>query len=859
MGLTPMMQQYLAAKEQYKDTILLYRLGDFYEMFFDDAVTVSRELELTLTGRDCGLKDRAPMCGVPYHAAETYIARLIEKGYKVAVCEQLTKPGEQKGIVKREIVRVVTPGTKMDAGMLDERANNYIAAVYLRDGAAGVSWADISTGELSHAQFDAQAALCLNELLSRVNPAEIICNAEMLAESVNLSLVKFGEICPFSAFDEAAFDYENAVLVLKEQLADWRSLNGKRLCVSAAGALLTYVEQTQKRKLGRIFKAGIEDETGFVQMDRNARRTLELTVSQGDGLRKGSLLWYLDRTKTAMGARLLKQWVEMPLCREDAIRGRQDAVAFLLGDARTKEALGGILSGMFDVSRLAGRAAYGNLTPRDCRALGESLGRLARIKEALGDCPDPLLRALAERIDDLSAEAALIARAILESPAAVLREGGVIADGFDQELDEYRQIQHGSQAVLKKMEADARAETGIKTLKIAYNRVFGYYIEVSKSQTESVPYRYIRRQTIANGERYVTEELKELESRILNAEDLAKQREQLLYDTLLERINERTDAVLSSARAAAEIDCLLSFAEISEQPGFVRPLIKRGGELKITEGRHCVVEKLLKNERFTPNDTFLDGGESRTMLITGPNMAGKSIYMRQVALIVILAQTGCYVPAQSAEIALVDRIFTRVGASDDLATGRSTFMVEMSEVAYILERATDNSLLLLDEIGRGTATFDGLSIAWAIIEYITKNLRAKTLFSTHYHELTELEGQYDGLKNYKMAVREDKGTIRFMRKLLRGSANKSFGIEVAGMAGIPEAVLTKAREIYKKLEKVDIARQEKEDINYQLSIFSGAREEGGEVVTILRELKMEDITPKKALDILYDLKEKVEG
>ncbi len=859
MALSPMMQQYLKIKEQYKDTLVFYRLGDFYEMFFDDAITASRELELTLTGRDCGLKERAPMCGVPFHAVEGYLAKLLEKGYKVAICEQTTKPGEQKGIVERKIIREVTPGTKIDSEMLVENANNYLMSIYMENNAAGVSWVDISTGEFNHVQFDAQVALHLNELLSRVNPSEIICNQEMLAQSVELSLVKFGGICPFSSFDESAFEFDSALIAVKENFKDWKAVLDKKLCVSSSGALLEYLKRTQKRTLKHITKSTLEKSDDFMGIDSSARKTLEITSSYGDNKLKGSLYWFMNRTSTSMGARLMRQWLEKPCLNMEEINLRLDAVEHLKSNRATADSVRELMRGIYDLERISGRASYGNISPKDCRCLGDSLTALGKvISVCKNDVNNQFIAELADKIADFGDLARLLCSAIDPSPSSLVREGGVIADGFDAELDEYRGMHKNSKNLLKKIEENEKVSTGIKNLKISYNRIFGYYIEVAKSQLSLVPYRYIRRQTVASGERFVTEELKDIESKILNAEEYAKNREVLLFEKIVEKINERVEEILVSAKRVAYLDCLLSHADVAAEAGYIKPVINFDvKEIKISEGRHCVVEKLLGSESFVPNDTFLDGEDNRTMLITGPNMAGKSIYMRQVATIVIMAHVGCFVPAKSAYICPVDKIFTRVGASDDLSTGRSTFMVEMSEVANILDNATDKSLLLLDEIGRGTATFDGLSIAWAIIDYLSSHLKAKTLFSTHYHELTELEGVYAGLKNYKMTVREFHGNIIFMRKLLRGSANKSFGIEVAGLAGLPEAVLNKARELLKKLESSDIARKERENTNYQLSIF--ADNSNNEILSILKDLDLNDLTPRKAFDILYDLKEKLDN
>lgn len=857
--LSPMMKQYLKIKEQYKDSLVFYRLGDFYEMFFDDAITASRELDLTLTGRDCGLKERAPMCGVPFHAVESYLAKLLEKGYKVAICEQTTKPGEQKGIVEREIIREVTPGTKIDSEMLVDNVNNYLMSIYLEGDSVGMSWVDISTGEFNHMQVDSQIALHLNELLVRVSPSEIICNSEMLARSVELSAVKFGGLCPFSAFDETAFDYDNALAAVKKQLKDWKSLTEKRLCVCSSGALIEYLTRTQRRALTHITKTTLEKPDEYIGIDNNARKTLELVSSCGDGKNKGSLYWFINHTSTSMGGRLMRQWIEKPSRNMAEINNRLNSVEYLKNHNVSAEKLREQMRGIYDLERITSRASYGIVSPKDCKNLGDSLKALQDVVDTYNnEIKDTFMMSLVDKIADFNELSRLLRSAISDTPSVNIRDGGVIADGFDSELDEYRNIHKNSKSLLKKVEENEKSATGIKTLKISYNRVFGYYIEVPKSQLSLVPYRYIRRQTVASGERFVTEDLKEIESQILNAEENAKNREGLLFEKIVERIKERVEDVQDSAKAVAYLDCLLSHAAVALTQGYTRPAIgEHIKHIKITEGRHCVVERLLGTENFVPNDTYLDCDESRTMLITGPNMAGKSIYMRQVALIVILAHIGCFVPAKNAEICPIDKIFTRVGASDDLSTGRSTFMVEMSEVASILDNATENSLLLLDEIGRGTATFDGLSIAWAIIDYLSNNIKAKTLFSTHYHELTELEGVYPGLKNYKMTVRELNGNIIFMRKLLRGSANKSFGIEVAGLAGLPDAVLNKAKELLKKLENSDIARKERENNNYQLSIFTD--NSNNEILSILRELNIDDLSPKKAFDILYDLKEKLDN
>ena len=857
MALSQMMQQYLEVKDKYKDALIFYRLGDFYEMFFDDAVTASKELDLTLTGRDCGLSERAPMCGVPYHAVDTYIAKLLAKGYKVVICEQMTKPGDQKGLVVRKVVREVTPGTRIDSVMLDGDKNNYLMSAYLSDdGKAGVSWTDISTGEFQNLLIDSQLNLKLNEILSRVSPAEIICNTKMKVRSNQLSLVRYGGICKFSQYSDDAFSYDNAFEKVKAVLKNFSMFDGKPECVCSAGALLDYIEKTQKRTLKHIKSGEFDDAEQYMTIDANARRTLELMSSSG-GKTSGSLIKIIDNTSTSMGARMLKKWLEKPSLDIGEINRRLDAVQQINKNIILRDDIMSSMRGIYDLERIAGRASYGNISPRDCVQLCGSLSALRLTKQKLADVDNETIRKKKSAIPDFDYLEKLLSSAVNDNPSAVVREGGVIRDGFDKELDEYRLIKQNAHAILDKIESKEKAATGIKNLKIAYNRNFGYYIEVPKSQINLVPYSYVRRQTTVNAERYTSEELKDVESKILNAEDNAKAREVALYEKIVAEIVRFLDDLLSASKLMAYIDCLFSAAFTATKCNFTRPVVRDDFDcIKIADGRHPMVEETLKGEQFVPNDTFLDNDENRMMLITGPNMAGKSVYMRQVAIIVILAHMGYFVPARKAEICLVDKIFTRVGASDDLSTGRSTFMVEMTEVADILQNATDKSLLLMDEIGRGTSTYDGLSIAWAIIDYLSNTLKAKTLFSTHYHELTELEGKYSGIKNYKMTVRELAGSIVFVRKLLRGSANRSFGIEVASLAGLPDNIIVKAKEILKKLEKSDIVGKEKQraDANYQMSIFSS--NVGTEIVKILKDIDVDSVSPRAALDILSDLKEK---
>lgn len=856
MPLVPMMRQYLDVKEEHKDAILMYRLGDFYECFFEDAIIVSKELDLVLTGRECGLEERAPMCGVPFHAADNYIAKLIEKGHKVAICEQMTPPGS-KGLIQRKVVRVITPGTLVDSSMLNDEVNNYLASIALIDDKVGFAWTDISTGEFNHAIMDAKVNVRLNELLARISPAEIICNEQMLAQSINLSIVKYGGVCPFTLYNETAFDYDNASNVIKEKFSkdNFNEINKNKACVCAVGALLSYLDETQKRNLINIDNSQEEQNACAMSIDGAARRTLELTESAVSGKKRGSLLWVIDKTCTKMGARKLRSWVEMPSTDEEEINERLDAVDELFGDIQKRVSVSEQIQNVADVERICGRLSFGNVTPRDCLALGQSLVTFPFIKAELSKLSAKLFDKINSSIYDLSELGELILRAISSKPATFIRDGGVIADGFNDKLDEFRNYANHAKSILDKLEQDEKEQTGIKGLRISFNKVFGYYIEVPKGQVSLVPYRYVRKQTTVNTERYITEELKEIETRVLTAGENSVKLEIEIFNQLIEKIKEYYKEISISAKSIAVLDCLLSNAIIARENGYVKPTINSSiNHIKIVEGRHPIVERLLKGESFVPNDTLIDQ-DSNIMLITGPNMAGKSVYMKQVALIAVLAHIGSFVPAAKAEISIVDKLFTRVGASDDQSSGRSTFMMEMSEVAYILDNMTDSSLILLDEIGRGTATYDGLSIAWSIIEFISQEVKAKTLFSTHYHELTELEGIVRGVKNYKLTLKEINGSIVFLRKLMRGSANRSFGIEVAGLAGLPSFVLDRAKKLLKSLEKADILNSDKKVAVNQLSLFNNLNN-NAEINAILSELDIDNISPRHALDVLADLKEK---
>lgn len=870
MALSPMMKQYLQIKDTCKDSLVFFRLGDFYEMFYDDAITASRVLGLTLTSRDCGMPERAPMCGVPYHAVDTYLTKLIQQGYKVTICEQTTPPNK-KDIIKREITRVVTPGTVTESSMLTGDKNNYIVSICYENNEAGIAWADISTGEFNHTHIENQISMKLNDLLSRIEPAEIICNQAMLAESINLSIVKFGTVCPFTAYNEPAYDYDNAKKILNTQLSsqNLESIqSSSALC--AAGALIAYITDMQKRSMNNINVLSSEESDKYMLIDANTRRTLELTQSfSGTDTKKGSLFGCINRTKTNMGARLLKKWIEQPEIDVTNINKRLDFVEELSKNTVECRKLHSILDSMYDIERLTSRLSSKSITPTEFLLLACSLNAVSSLKSQLNFFDAPLAHSIRENLIEFIEECNLINSAIYDKNKAENEDDSsekkskknknrIFNDGYSKTLDEYRNLINNSNTILKNLVGVEKEETGIKNLKLGYNNVFGYYLEVPKSQVELVPYRYSRKQTVANAERYVTEELKELEEKILKAQELSDSLEDELYTELITKISHRISDYLSTAKYVAMLDCLVSFAIVSVENHYVKPTVNSGKQIKISEGRHAVVEKLLKDEEFVPNDTLLDSNGNKIMLITGPNMAGKSIYMKQVAIITIMAQIGCFIPAASAEIGVVDRIFTRVGANDDLSTGRSTFMVEMSEVTHILKNTTDNSLILMDEIGRGTSTFDGLSIAWSIIEFLSKNVHAKTLFSTHYHELTDLEDSLPGIKNYKLTVREVSNNIIFLRKLMRGSANRSFGIEVASLAGLPSEVVIRAKELLKRLETTDLQKESQNATGKQLSLFA-TENKSREVEKILRELDTDNITPRAALDILIDLKEKVES
>ncbi len=807
-----MMKQYLEMKEKHPNTILFFRLGDFYEMFFQDAVTASRELELTLTGRECGLEERAPMCGVPFHSAEGYVARLVAKGYKVAICEQLEDPKQVKGLVKRDIIRVVTPGTVLESSMLDEARNNYICSLCCDgQGGAGLCFGDVSTGQLLACQVAAEdkGALvrALQDHLSRFGPREVLVNPQAAGLTELAGFIRDRAGASLECLDAAL--YEDMGVAGKavcgqfpgETLASL-SLEGRPLAVLALSALFDYLSRTQINGLERMAKVELLEEEAFMALDRNARRNLELTETLRGKERRGSLLWVLDRTKTAMGKRLIRAWIERPLLSPAKITLRQNAVEELAGDRPLLDELTQQLTGIYDLERIMSRIVYGSANGRELRSLCGAAQRLPGLKALLAGARSTMLQELDAQIDSLEDVAGLIDRAIVAEPPFTIREGGVIEKGYDQELDEVRADMEGGQGLIAAVERRERERTGIPKLKTGYNRVFGYYIEVSNAYKGQVPEDYIRKQTLANGERFITPELKALENRILGAHDRAVALEGKLFEEVRVYVARQLPRVQAAASAVAALDVLCSFAVVSVQNDYTRPVLNLSGKLYLKDSRHPVVEALLHDTPFVPNDVGMDMHDNRVAIITGPNMAGKSTYMRQIALAVIMAQAGCFVPASVAEIGIIDGVYTRVGASDDLSAGQSTFMVEMSEVAEILQSATSRSLLVLDEIGRGTSTFDGMSIARAVLEYVhdKKQVGAKALFATHYHELTALEEELPGVRNFNIAVKKRGEDITFLRRIVPGGADDSFGIEVARLAGVPDKVLKRAREVLRDLE-----------------------------------------------------------
>lgn len=874
---TPMMQHYLKTHEEYKDCILFYRLGDFYEMFFDDAKVVSKELELTLTGKSCGAEERAPMCGIPYHAAETYLTRLVKKGYKVAICEQVEDPKLAKGMVKREVTRVVTPGTTLNAQALDETKNNYIMCIAYIGDHYGISSADITTGDYYVTEVDSERKL-LDEV-NKYQPTEIICNEAFYISGIDIDDMKNRMGIVIYSLDAWYFSDETAQMTLKDHFKV-RDLEGLGLAdydsgVVAAGALLKYLYETQKTTLSNLVAIHPYTTGKFMIIDSSTRRNLELVETLREKQKRGSLLWVLDKTRTAMGARTLRSFVEQPLIERTEIEERYDAIDEFNTNAITREEIREYLNPVYDLERLITRVTYQTANPRDLIAFRNSIHMLPSIKTLMSDFQSPLLKRLYEQLDTLDELYELIERSIAEEPPLTLHDGGILKEGYNEEVDRLRKAKTDGKSWLADLEAKEREKTGIKNLKIKYNKVFGYYLEVTNSFKDMVPDYFTRKQTLANAERFITPELKELEDVILGAEDKLIVLEYELFREVRQKVADEVVRIQKTAKAVAQIDVFASLATVAEQNNYCRPKLNEKGLIDIKDGRHPVVERMIQNEMFVANDTYLDNGSNRVSIITGPNMAGKSTYMRQSALIVLMAQIGSFVPAKSAKIGIVDRIFTRVGASDDLASGQSTFMVEMSEVANILRNATSNSLLILDEIGRGTSTFDGLSIAWAVVEHISnpRLLGAKTLFATHYHELTELEGKLNSVNNYCIAVKEKGDDIVFLRKIVKGGADKSYGIQVAKLAGVPDNVIERAKEIVEELSNNDIteivqnisaegsskrSKPKLDEVDLeQISLLDTM--DNDTILNELKELDLGQMTPIEAMNKLYELQNKVKN
>lgn len=862
--LSPMMQQYYQIKEQYPDAILFFRLGDFYEMFYDDAVLASKELDLTLTGRDCGQEERAPMCGVPFHSYEPYLAKLVAKGYKVAICEQMEDPALAKGLVKRSIIRVVTPGTVLESSMLDETKNNFISSVFVAKDQAGICFSDISTGELYATHLEKPLEESIREEISRYSPKEVLLNSEAAKLKELLTFLKERISASVEVLEDDRYlpDVVTSKVLSqfhKENLEELK-LQDQPEITAAIGALLSYLEETQRTGIERISQPQIYSGNQYMKLDLNARRNLELLETMRNKEKRGSLLWVLDKTKTAMGKRLIRSWIEQPLLSPARISRRLNAVEELCKDAIFRGTLSEELEGIHDLERLMSRIVYGSANGRELRSLASAAEKLPRIKKMLSDVHSDMLCDICREIDPLEDIQALIDRAIVEEPPFSIREGGMIKPGFNEELDSLKNDMTNGHGILAQIEAQEKEKNKIPKLKVGYNRVFGYYIEIPNAYKDMAPDQYIRKQTLTNCERFITPELKELEGRILGAHDKSVQLEYHLFDEVRSTVAAQIDRVQKTAEAIAKLDVLNSFAQVSCDRHYVRPIVNLDGKIILKESRHPVVEQL-SDVPFVPNDANFDKKENRVAIITGPNMAGKSTYMRQVALIVLMAQIGCFVPASYAEIGITDAIYTRVGASDDLAAGQSTFMVEMSEVADILKHATSNSLLILDEIGRGTSTFDGMSIARAVLEFVAdpKTLGAKALFATHYHELTELEELLPGVKNYNIACKKHGDDITFLRRIVRGGADDSYGIEVAKLAGVPNKIVRRAKEILKQIndgQMISLPASEKKkvqtkaDDSMQLSLMPS---EESEVMEKLKKLDVNTLTPIECMNELFEL------
>lgn len=865
--LSPMMQNYMQTKEQYKDCILFYRLGDFYEMFFDDAITASRELEITLTGRACGMEERAPMCGVPFHATEIYVSRLIAKGYKVAICEQLEDPKQAKGIVKRDVIRVVTPGTVIETNMLEEKKNNYIMSIFKKSMYYGLAICDISTGDFYSTQIklpENNFEKLLDEY-ARYTPSEIVVNTEMGSREDELEIMKNRWNTFVTVRNEDMFSTDSNLLQKLYNVVDdadekKESLKEYVFAVPAINGLLNYFTETQKVKLEHINKIKLYEVQKYMALDVNARRSLELTERMSDRSKRGTLIWVLDKTSTSMGGRLLRRWINDPLLEVDEINKRLDGVEEFKNNLILKGETIEILKKVYDIERLSGKISYGNANARDLISLRNSLQKLPELKQLLKEAQTNSLKECYEKLDELQDIANLIEEAIVDEPPISVKEGGIIKSGYNSEIDEYKSASSNGKGWIIELEAKEREATGIKNLKVGYTKVFGYYIEVTKSFLKQVPDRFIRKQTLTNCERFITEELKEMETKILGAEEKAIALEYNEFIKIRDIIASNINRLQTSSSVISKIDVLSCLATVAEDNNYVRPEINNSEVLDIVNGRHPVVEKMLGNGEFVQNDTNLDTQSNRVAIITGPNMAGKSTYMRQVAIITLMAQIGSFVPADSAKIGIVDKIFTRVGASDDLSMGQSTFMVEMAEVANILKNATAKSLVILDEIGRGTSTYDGLSIAWAVAEYIAdkEKIGCKTLFATHYHELIALEEKIEGIKNYSIAVKEKGEDIIFLRKIVEGGTDESYGIHVAKLAGVPNNVVTRANKILRSLEKSGVkVKEEKEDKKQVEGQFDFFNIKLADIASELDKVNVNELTPIDALNILVKMKEKM--
>lgn len=868
--LSPMMEQYFQIKQNYPDTLLFFRLGDFYEMFFEDAKIASKELELVLTGRDCGQEERAPMCGVPFHSADSYISKLVGRGYKVAICEQVEDPATAKGIVKRDVVRIVTPGTVIESSMLDESKNNYLASVFISDKNCGLAFIDISTGEvhLDGTVNNATAEHVINRL-GCYSPREIIINKYAVSVKTISDYIKNRLSVDYQVINEKDYDIDvlkkDVLLHLNGDTENFKKFEENSSLLYAFGVALAYLKGVQKNDLENINDVDFYNENSFLTLDLTARRNLELTETQIRREKKGSLLWVLDHTKTAMGKRLIRSWVEQPLINYSSILLRQNAVEELTTDTILLDSLMGYLADMFDLERIMTRIVYGTANAKELKALSKTVDQLNNIKSSVSASKSKMLVNIFNEIDLLEDVNKLICDAITDDPPLTVREGGMIRDGYNRELDSLRDIVNNGKGYLAGVEQSEQEKTGIKKLKIGYNRVFGYYIEVTNSFKDLVPEHYIRKQTLANCERYITQELKELESKVLGAQERIVRVEYELFSEVRNKIAEQLERVRTTARAVARLDALCSLAFAAVNNNYTRPVVDTSDEIIIKDGRHPVVELMLGGAPFVPNDTHLDCRDNRTAIITGPNMAGKSTYMRQVAIITLMAQIGSFVPASSAKIGIVDRIFTRVGASDDLAAGQSTFMLEMTEVADILKNATDKSLIVFDEIGRGTSTYDGMSIARAVLEYTAdkKKIGAKTLFATHYHELTELENSVHGIKNYNTSVKKRGDDITFLRRIVKGPADGSYGVEVAKLAGVPKDVVENAKKILNSLESQTPVKvtgktevQTEEDNDLQLSFSSGMKES---VINKLKTVDLNTLTPIEAMTVLFELQKEAES